>query len=117
VCVEPPPPALNVTLLAFAAERRLLQHGARSYRLISAVDAGAQQQTCQLQLLLSIDGTDRQMPSRCVDPAQHTMLAVSKMMNVFILVQDPNKETEAKIKADYDELYEEMAGAFRNLED
>ena len=39
------------------------------------------------------------------------------MMNVFILVQDPNKETEAKIKADYDELYEEMAGAFRNLED
>jgi len=32
-------------------------------------------------------------------------------------VQDPNKETEAKIKGDYDELYEEMAGAFRNLED
>jgi len=32
-------------------------------------------------------------------------------------LQDPNKETEAKIKADYDELYEEMAVAFRNLED
>ena len=32
-------------------------------------------------------------------------------------MQDPNKEAEAKIKQDYDELYEEMAAAFRNLED
>jgi len=30
VCVEPPPSAVNVTLPAFAAERRLLQRGARS---------------------------------------------------------------------------------------
>ena len=34
-----------------------------------------------------------------------------------VYLQDPNIETEAKIKADFDELYEEMAGAFRNLED
>jgi len=32
-------------------------------------------------------------------------------------MQDPNKESEAKIKTDYDELYEEMANAFRTLED
>jgi len=32
-------------------------------------------------------------------------------------VQDPNKESEGKIRADYDELYEEMATAFRTLED
>jgi len=30
VCVEPPPSAINVTLPAFAAERRLLQRCARS---------------------------------------------------------------------------------------
>jgi len=30
VCVEPPPSALNTTLPACAAERRCLQHGARS---------------------------------------------------------------------------------------
>ena len=99
VCVEPPPPVLNVTLPAFAAERRLLQHSARSYRLISAVDAGAQQQTCQLQLLLSIDGTDRQMPSRCVDPAQHTMLAVSKMMNVFYIGAGPKQGDRGEDKS------------------
>lgn len=31
--------------------------------------------------------------------------------------QDPVKDGEAKIKADYDELYEEMHTAFRNLEE
>ena len=30
VCVQPPPSAVNVTLLAFAAKRRCLLHGARS---------------------------------------------------------------------------------------
>jgi len=37
---EPPPSALNMTLPAFAAERRRLQHGARSYRSTSAADVG-----------------------------------------------------------------------------
>jgi V-type H+-transporting ATPase subunit A len=33
------------------------------------------------------------------------------------LPQDPVKDGEAKIKADYEELYEAMQTAFRNLED
>ncbi len=33
------------------------------------------------------------------------------------LTQDPVKDGEAKIKADYEELYEAMQTAFRNLED
>ena len=37
--------AVSVKLSAFAAERRRMLHGARSYRLISAADTGAQQQT------------------------------------------------------------------------
>jgi len=48
-----------MTLAAFAAEHWRLQHGARSYRSISAADAGAQHQTRRSPLLLSIDGTDR----------------------------------------------------------
>jgi len=47
-----------MTLPEFAAERLQLQHDARSYQSISAADAGAQQQTCWLPLLLSIAGTD-----------------------------------------------------------
>ena len=39
------------------------------------------------------------------------------MMMMMMNVQDPNIETEQKIKSDYDELYEEMAASFRNLED
>lgn len=31
--------------------------------------------------------------------------------------QDPNVDSEAKIKADFDELAEEMSTAFRELED
>jgi len=41
-----------MTLPAFAAERRRLHHGARSYRSISAADAEAQQQTRQPPLML-----------------------------------------------------------------
>ena len=58
VCVESPLSAFNMTLPAFAAERRRMQHGARSYRPISVVYAGAQQRTRRLPLMLSIDGTD-----------------------------------------------------------
>lgn len=34
-----------------------------------------------------------------------------------VIFQDPVKDGEAKIRADYDELHEEMQTAFRNLED
>ena len=47
-----------MTLPAFTAERRRLQHGARSERSTSAASAGAQLQTHRPPLLLSIDGTD-----------------------------------------------------------
>ena len=33
------------------------------------------------------------------------------------LMQDPVKDGETKIKADFDELHEEMQTAFRNMED
>jgi len=59
VCVEPPPSALNMTLPAFAAERRRVQHCAGIYRSTTTAEAGAQQQTRRPPLLLSIDGTDR----------------------------------------------------------
>jgi len=64
VCVGPPSSALNMTLPAFAAERRRLQQmstdsSARSYRSISADSARAQQQTGRTPPLLSIDATER----------------------------------------------------------
>lgn len=34
-----------------------------------------------------------------------------------LIIQDPVKDGEAKIKADYEELNESMQNAFRNLED
>jgi len=70
-------------LPAFAAEHhRYLQHGARSYRSISPADAGAQQQTHRLTLLLSIDGTDgRQSPDCYIDPAADAVRAASRREN------------------------------------
>ena len=38
-------------------------------------------------------------------------------MDLGFLLQDPVKDGEAKIKADFDELMEEMQTKFRNLED
>jgi len=70
VCVESPPSALNMTLPAFAAERRrhiampTPYRNARSCRLISAADVGAQLQNCRPLLLLSVDGTDRRTDRR-----------------------------------------------------
>jgi len=52
ICVESHPSALNMTLPAFAAERRCLQHVARNYQSISAADAGDQLQTRRPPLLL-----------------------------------------------------------------
>lgn len=34
-----------------------------------------------------------------------------------LILQDPVKDGERKIKQDYDDLHEEMQTAFRNLED
>ena len=77
LCVEPP----AMVLLAFAAECWRPQHGARSYRSISAAYTGAQQQTRRPPLLLSIDGTDRRADRRTlgcyIDPAPPTVRAVS----------------------------------------
>jgi len=54
-----------VLLPTFVAESRRLQHDTRSYRSMSAADAGAQQQTRRLQLLLSIDWTDGRTTDGC----------------------------------------------------
>jgi len=60
VGVQPPPSALDVTLPAFAGERRRLMHRAHI-----SCPHGAQQQTRRPPpLLLSIDGTDRQTDVR-----------------------------------------------------
>ncbi len=37
--------------------------------------------------------------------------------DIVCFVQDPVKDGEAKIKADFDQLYEDLQQAFRNLED
>jgi len=59
VSVEPPPPALNMTLTAFAAERRARSTTPAARRPQLSIDISCtQQQTCQTPLLLSIDGTD-----------------------------------------------------------
>jgi len=52
VCVQPPPSTVNMTLPAFAVERRRLPS------VDISCPRGAQQQTCRTPLLLSIDGTD-----------------------------------------------------------
>jgi len=72
---------LDVTLLpAFAAERRRLQHGARSCRSIFPAHTALEQLTCRPPLLLSTDGTDRQTdgwtPDRYIDLALHAVWTV-----------------------------------------
>jgi len=67
VCVNPRSSALNMTLPAFAAERRRLQL-MPPVRPQLSIDVScppdAQQQTHQPPLLLSIDGTDRRTNER-----------------------------------------------------
>ena len=76
-CIEPRPSVLNITLPAFAAQRRCLQQISTDTRYA----ASAQQQTSRASLLLSIDGTDRQTdgrtPDRFIVPAPHTARAAS----------------------------------------
>lgn len=38
-------------------------------------------------------------------------------LSIICCFQDPVKDGEAKIKADFDQILEDMAAAFRNLED
>jgi len=83
VCVEFPLSAVNVTLLAFVAERRRLQHGAHSAP--AAIDryllpARRSAANPRPPLLLSIDGTDKRtdgqngrMPDRYLDTASPIM--------------------------------------------
>jgi len=75
--------AVNVTLPAFAAERRAAAPCCGARRPPLSIDIscphGAQQQTCRTPLLRSdgTDGrTDRQTPDRCTDRAPHTVLAM-----------------------------------------
>jgi len=72
VCIQLPTSALNVTLLAFAAERRAaapLLVGARRRRRCRSISTfysphGAQQQAHRTPRLRSNDGTDRQKDHR-----------------------------------------------------
>jgi len=80
VCVEPPPSALNVTLPAFAAERRRACNTAPAAHPQLSIDIsylqGAQLQTRWPPLLLSIDGADRVIDRR-TDGRTDGRLAVS----------------------------------------
>jgi len=78
---------VNITLPAFAAERRAaapLLHAERRRKQLSidvSCRRGAEQQTRRTPLLLSNDGTDRQTDGRTrerfIDPAPHTGRAVT----------------------------------------
>jgi len=64
-----------MTLPAFAAKSRRLQHVVRSYPSISGVDTGAQQQTRRMPLLLSTDGTDERV-GRTLGDVTQTLLRI-----------------------------------------
>lgn len=49
------------------------------------------------------------MSKKCLQKIQN--------VNLFSLYQDPVKDGEAQIKADYEQLHEDIQQAFRNLED
>ena len=70
-----PDVTVNVTLLAFAAERR----AAAPLLLDISCPYGAQQQTCRtppLRLNDGMDGTDGRTLDRFVDSAPHSVIAV-----------------------------------------
>ena len=74
--------AVNLTLIAFAAECWHLQHDAHSasagidqYLLPAWCSAANPPATVAVAVL--IDGTDRCTPDRYIDPAPHTMWAVN----------------------------------------
>lgn len=46
------------------------------------------------------------------------IVPTNSIWNIIVLrLQDPVKDGEAKIKADFDQLHEDLQQAFRNLED
>jgi len=71
VYTEPPPSAVNMTLPAFAAELRRLQHDACPQQALSRKPA------CNRSCCRSTGHTDGLTPNRCIDPAPHTMRAAS----------------------------------------
>jgi len=94
ICVQPHTSAVNVTLPAFAAERRRSTAAAplaasstiqQQRRCLPSIDIsspqGAQHQTRRTLLSLSIEWTDRRTDGRTLDrfvnPAPHTVWAVS----------------------------------------
>jgi len=81
LCIEPPSSALNMKLPAFAAERRRPQHGACSCRSVCLLTGRLA--TNPPGAVAAVDRWDRQTdgrtPDRHIDPAPHTMRAVSVM--------------------------------------
>jgi len=72
VCVELPTSAINVTLLAFAAERRAANENHATIRFVCVARADGQSE-------------DRRTPDRFVDPAPHTTRVVSVTEDFFIV--------------------------------
>ena len=86
VCVQPRTAAVNVTLLTAAADRRAAVHhavavllllGAGRLSINISCPQGTQQQIRHMLLQQLIDGTDGRTPDHYIDPALHTMRAVS----------------------------------------
>ena len=76
--------AVNVTLLEFAAQRRaaapLLVDATAALSVDISRPHYAQQQTNRTLWLQMHNGTDRQMHDNFIDPALHTMRAVSVIL-------------------------------------
>ena len=82
VSVQHPTSAVNVTLLAFAAERRAAaaERCGRAASIDISCPPGAQQQTHSSAVQQANDGTeaqtDRRTPDRYIEPAAYSMQAV-----------------------------------------
>jgi len=86
-------------LPAFAAERRRLQHGARStapaprtqlaidiicLQALSSKPAGRR---CCCRSMGQTDETDKRTPERCIDRAPHTAGSVDKLINMELVIK------------------------------
>jgi len=80
ICVEPPPSALDMTLPAFAAERRLQAHQLSTDAALSSKPASR----CCQSMRQTDWRTDGRTPERCRDPALHTMLAAPVKWNMLM---------------------------------
>jgi len=85
VCVEPRPSALDVTLPAFAAERRRLQlvRVARSYRPISPLSSKPAGRRCCYR---SMGQTNGRMDTRPLHkPSDSALLAIVRVYKLYLL--------------------------------